>query len=195
MAGTPCQGAAGAYPQTSLIASDADLFAKYKLTSPPLTDAQLEQLKTVAISQGNYWTSSGGWTSPNEANAVMYFDLLRTDPGGQVNLNNVVGFGRAPGLSASDPTCGVKSLVIIITGGNASLNSNQQLAASLFLLGDDPYGKLRKANGTSSFIGTVYANNIDLTGTADMHMDTCFAANLSPSLFDVRTSNYREVDR
>jgi len=112
-------------------------------------------------------------------------------------LNDVTGFGRLPlpGLPATDPACEAKSLVIIVNGGNVKLNSNQQLAASVFVLGNDPYGNVRKANGTATFIGTLYANNIDLTGTADMHMDECFKSNMSPALFDVQTSNYVELDR
>jgi len=195
LAGTLCQGAGGAYPQTSLIASDQDLFTKYNLTSPPLTAPQLDQLKTVAMSQGNYWTGTSGWTSPDEADAVMYFDLLKTNPGGTVNLNSITGFARASGLSATDPGCGSKSLVIIVDGGDVTMNSNQNLTASLFVLGNTPYGNVNKINGGAQFIGTLYANIINLKGGADLHMDECFKANLSPSLFDVQTSNYREVDR
>ena len=68
------------------------------------------------------------------------------------------------------------------------------MTESVFVLGD-MYGDVHKVSGTSQFIGTLYANDIDLTGTADLHMDECFKTNLSPSLFDVETRNYREVDR
>jgi hypothetical protein len=85
--------------------------------------------------------------------------------------------------------------VIIVDGGNVSMNGNRQLAASVFVLGESPYGRVDKMNGTAGFIGTLYANDIDMTGTADMYMDECFKANLSPSLFDVQTRNYREEDR
>jgi hypothetical protein len=177
-----------------LIASDADLFAKYNLTSPPLTAGQLEQLKAVAKSQGSYWTNSSGWTSPNPAtypNAVMYFDLLTTH--GEVDLKDVTGFGRDP-LPAT-AACVAQSLVIIVDGGNVKLNGNQKLVASVFVLGGTPYGNVSKANGGSTFIGTMYGNNLDMTGNADMHMDECFKSNMSPSLLDVQTSNYRELDR
>jgi len=193
---TACLGAGvGGYPQTSKIVSDADLFTMYNLTSPPLTPAQLDQLKTVAISQGNYWTSSSVWTRrPNGVNAVMYFDLLTTNPGGEVNLNDIVGFARPSGLSVDPAVCASKSLVIIVDGGNVRMNSDANLAASLFVLGD-PYGNVNKINGGAKFIGTLYANTIDLKGGADLQMDECFRSNLSPALFDVETSNYRELDR
>ena len=165
------------------------------MTSPPLTPAQLDQLKTVAISQGNYWTSSSVWTRrPNGVNAVMYFDLLTTNPGGEVNLNDIVGFARPSGLSVDPAVCASKSLVIIVDGGNVRMNSDANLAASLFVLGD-PYGNVNKINGGPKFIGTLYANTIDLKGGAHLQMDECFRSNLSPALFDVETSNYRELDR
>jgi hypothetical protein len=75
------------------------------------------------------------------------------------------------------------------------LNSNQQLAASVFLLSGAPYGQVFKATGTSNFIGTIYADTVNLTGTADLSMDTCFLSNVSPALLDFRLGAYRELDR
>ena len=194
---SPCKGADG---QTSLIANDQELFAKFNLSSPPLTDAQLDRLKTVAISQGNYWEDadytmdSDVWTSP-EPNVVMYFDLLKTPSVQEVNLNSILLFDRAARLSATSSACTPRSLVIIVNGGNVGMNSNQNLAASLFVLGDIRGGNVSKFNGNSQYIGTLYASNIDLKGGANVEMDECFKASLSPALFDVETSNYREVDR
>lgn len=195
LAGTTCQGAGGAYPQTSLIKDDADLFGQYKMQQPALTQAQIDALKTIAISQGNYYTRATGWTSPTISNAVMFFDLAKTDPGGLVDLNDVVGFSRTPGLTAGDAACQPKSLVMVIEGGNARLNSNQNLFASVFLTSGDPYGHVSKANGNATFTGTMYANSLDLTGTVDLHMDECFLNNVSPALFSAEVSTYRELDR
>lgn len=195
LAGTSCLGVAGAYPQTSLIASDADLFKKYKFQAPALTQGQIDSLKTIAISQKNYWTKSTGWTSPTQDHAVMFFDLTEADPGGRVDLNDIVGYSRTPGLAAADASCKPRSLVIVIEGGNARLNSNQNLFGSVFLTSGDPYGHVFKANGNAIFTGTLYANSIDLTGTVDMHMDECFLDNLSPALFGYETEVYRELDR
>lgn len=197
LTGTTCYKAYnGTYPTTSLIASDADLFAKYNISPQVFSQAQLDQLKTVAVSQANYYTSHTGWTAPTEKNSVLYFDLTKTDPGGMVDLNNLSPtWSRPPDLSATDPSCQAKSLLVIIEGGNARLNSNSTLYASTFLISKDPYGNVTKSNGTSTYIGTLYANNLDLTGTTDMHLDACFLANTSPALTTVRTFNYREVDR
>lgn len=197
LAGTTCYRTYnGVYPETSLIASAADMFARYNVREEPFTQAQLDQLKTVAISQGNYYTTTNGWTAPTTDHAVLYFDLAATDPGGLVDLNQLIPqWSRPPELSAADPACQPRSLLVLISGGNARLNSNSQLAASTFLLSKDPYGNVSKANGASSYTGTLYANNLDLTGTSDMYMDSCFIANPSPALTTVRTYNYREVDR
>lgn len=181
----------------SLLEDDAALFALYGIRTPALSQAQLDQLRTTAQSQGNYWTRAGSsyWTSPDETNAVMFFDLTSTDAGGTVDLNDITGFSRGANLTESDAACPTRSLVIVVEGGNVKLNSNQQLFASLFLTSGSPYGQVVKDNGNSSFIGTIYADNVNLTGTADISLDTCFLANASPALLDFNISNYREIDR
>jgi hypothetical protein len=211
LAGTSCANTQTSYPgyygphdfdadgandvQGSFIKDDATLFKLFGLRSPALTTTQIDQLRTIAQSQGNYWTGSSGWTSPNEANAVMFFDLSQTNPGGTVNLNNVTGFGRASNVADTGGACESKSLVIVVDGGNVKLNSNQQLFGSLFLTSGAPYGQVQKANGNASFIGTIYADVVNLVGTIDLSMDGCFLANFSPALLDLTTENYREEDR
>lgn len=181
----------------SLLANDAALFELFGIRSPALTQAQIDQMRTIAQSQGNYWTSaqSTQWSSPDESNAVMFFDLTQHDAGGTVDLNDIVGFSRGPNLTATDAGCDSRSLIIIIEGGNVKLNSNQQLFASLFLTSSSPYGQVFKANGTSEFIGTIYADTVNLTGTADISMDPCFLDNPSPALLDLAVTSYRELDR
>ena len=179
----------------SFLKDDATLFKLFGIRTPALTQAQVDQIRIVAQSQGNYWTQSSGWTSPDEANAVMFFDLTATNPGGTVDLNDVVGFGRAANVGATDPACTSRSLIIVIEGGNVRLNSNQQLAASVFLTSPAPHGQVFKANGSSNFVGTIYADTVNLTGTADLSIDPCFLANVSPALLDLSVRNYREEDR
>lgn len=211
LAGTPCESTETTYPsyygaqdlngdgstdvEGSRIKDDATLFKLFGIRSPALTQSQIDQLKIIAQSQGNFWTQHDGWSSPDEANAVMYFDLGATDAGGVVNLNNVLGFGRVANLSAADPQCDTRSLIIIVDGGNVRLNSNQELTASVFLLSGAPHGQVYKANGTSQFIGTLYADTVNLVGTADLSMDACFLDNVSPALLDFSLGNYRELDR
>jgi hypothetical protein len=178
----------------SLVRDRPSLFALFGINSPPLSAAQVDEMRSLAQAQGNYWTAPTGWSDPDEANAVMFFDLA---PGtnATVNLNDVDGFGRPANLGVGDAACTTKSLTIIVVGGNARLNSNQQLAASLFLLSVAPDGQITKANGTANFIGTIYADNVDMSGSLDVSLDPCFMSNLSPSLLDFELGAYRELDR
>jgi Tfp pilus assembly protein PilX len=201
------------YPTTSFT-DEATLASRYKAKRPVFTQSQLDQLKSIAVSQNSYWTTSKfrsasqptGWTIPTDPDSVLYFDLTATDPGGMVDLNDLTSNlpdgspspwirTTTPPLSATSALCPSRSLLVIIEGGNARLNSNSNLAGSVFLVSDDPYGNITKANGTSTFTGNIYANNIDLTGTSDLYMDACFMANVSPALARVDTFDYREVDR
>ena len=181
----------------SFLADDAALFKLFGIRTPALDQSQIDQMKTIAQAQGNYWTESASaqWSSPDEVNTVMYFDLGATDAGGTVDLNSIEGFGRAANVASTDSACTTRSLIVLVDGGNVKLNTNQQLAASVFLLSGPPYGQVFKANGTSNFIGTIYADTVNLTGTADLSMDTCFLANVSPALLDFTLGGYRELDR
>jgi hypothetical protein len=58
-----------------------------------------------------------------------------------------------------------------------------------------PYGEVQKANGTSNFIGTIYADSVNLVGTTNLSLDECFLSNVSPALLDFSVSGYRELDR
>jgi len=183
----------------SYVRGDGTLLKLFNFLQPALSETQMQRLRSLAKSQGNYWTSSTGWTSPNERKAVMYFDLSKTDLGGVVNLNDIgpdpVDFGRDTGLSATDAACDDRSLIIVIDGGNARLNSNQRLTASLFLTSGAPNGRILKANGTSEFIGTMYGDRADLTGTANISMDDCFLNNPAAGMIQLTQTSYRELDR
>ena len=180
----------------SFVKDDASLLSLFDLEADPFTDAELDQLRTIAQSQDNYWTSSSGWDTPDESNAVMFFDLEDSDLGGTVDLNDFQGtaFSRAAGL-ADDDTCPTTSLLIVIVGGNVKVNSNTQMAASIFLTSPAPYGQVVKANGTADFIGTIYADKINLVGNFDASLDPCFLANTSPALLSLSVGSYREDDR
>jgi hypothetical protein len=189
-------GIAGNEVDGSYIKDAATLFKLFNISDPPrLSESQIDQLRATAQEQGNYWTSSAGWASPDESNAVMFFDLAGANLGGTVNLNGITGFGRAANLADSSPACSTKSLTIVIVDGNASMNSNLSLVASLFLTSRDPYGQVTRANGTADFIGTIFADKVNLVGNVDLSMDTCFLANVSPALLSLTPGAYRELDR
>jgi hypothetical protein len=180
----------------SFIEDDATLYKLFGIQSPALTQGQIDQLRATAYAQGNLVTSASGTWSPDEANAVLFFDLTGAPANARtVDLNGITGMPRATNVSDASPaSCPTKSLTIVIQGGNATLNSNPNFAASLFLTSSAPYGQF-SANGTPDFVGTVYADTLNLSGNVDLSLDTCFLANVSPALLDVRSGAYREQDR
>ncbi|MFC7494332.1 MULTISPECIES: pilus assembly PilX family protein [unclassified Nocardioides] len=198
LASTGCASVQTSYPQYynvpalgvvgSRIPDDAALMELFGFRDEPFTADQLDQLRAVARAQGNYTntTTPPDW-SPDEAHAVMFFDLTGASVGDTVTLNSIQGFTSAT-------TC-TKSLVVVIEGGNAKLNSNQDLAAALFLTSRAPNGEVVKANGTSDYLGTIYADKINLVGTTNLSLDDCFVNNPSPYLLDFEVGVYHEADR
>lgn len=192
--GTPGNDVAGSY-----LRDDAALREVFGVDDrDPFSPAQLDELRTIAQMQGTYYTSATGFASPDPTtnpNAVLFFDLANATGNREVNLNDIIGWDRARGLSATHADCKPRSLLIVIDGGNAKLNSNQVLTASLVLTSRAPYGLVDKANGTADFIGTVFADQINLVGNVDFSLDECFMTNLSPHFRSASITNYQEIDR
>lgn len=192
-------GVAGNDVEGSFIKDDATLKALFGLRTPVLSQTQIDSLRAISRAQANYHTSASGTWDPSQGgtirHAVLFFEFTGANLGSEVNLNDISNFGRAANIAATDAACQSKSLVIVIVGGNARLNSNQQLFASLFLTSTAPNGVVNKSNGNSNYVGTIYADNINLVGTTDISLDTCFMANLSPALLGLSAESYREEDR
>lgn len=191
---------------------DQALLELYGLNADPLPVSKLDELRAIARSQvdpartgapetrDNYYTSTV-FEPPNPTahpDAVLYFDLTGTDPGGVVDLKDLDGVWGQNG-------CQQRSLLIIIEGGNVRMNGNggnkdndgaatADIAASVVLT-SRTYGELDKGNGTPSFVGTVFANTVNLAGTIDLALNDCFLANLSPFLYSAVVDDYRELDR
>ncbi|MDP3894874.1 hypothetical protein [Nocardioides sp.] len=168
---------------------DAALRDLYGIQDDPLPPDKLEELRALARAQGNYWTTTS-YTVPSpavNADAVMFFDLAATSPGGVVDL-------KALGDTWGTSGCHSRSLLIVIDGGNVRINGSNDIAASLVLT-SHTYGEVDKGNGTPSFTGTMFANTVNLAGTIDISLDACFLSNLSPSLYSVVVDDYRELDR
>jgi hypothetical protein len=91
--------------------------------------------------------------------------------------------------------CRPRSLLIVIDGGNVRLNGGESLAASVVLTSAAPNGKVLKHNGSAGLIGTLYADSVDLSGTAALSLDECFMSNLSPALLHADVLRYLERDR
>jgi hypothetical protein len=180
----------------SFIRDDAALFKSFGIKRPALSDAEIEQLRMTAQAQGNYYESTAGWSNPTAPHSVLFFDLGNAGSNRTVDLDQLSTslFSRLK-LDATSPLCLDASLLIVIVGGDAKLASNTQLAASIYLGSGAPYGKLQKSNGTSNHIGMMYADTMDLTGTLNVSLDTCYLENPPPSLFSITPGTYRELDR
>jgi hypothetical protein len=172
----------------------AELSATYNYSSRGLSAAQYTALKAKAVSQGNYWTNStlGSYKPPcvtscssgktPTPNGVLYFKVSSSTTLGN-EFSQIADFTRSH--------CGSRSLIIVVEGGNATLNSNTNLTAAVFV----PDGSL-KYNGGAVLEGTVFAKYIDkFNGTANFHLDQCFINNFPGGLFDVTPVRFREVDR
>lgn len=183
----------------SYLRDDATLRALFGIAEQPFSDDQLDELRALARSQGGYYTGTS-FSTPDPAahpHSVLFFDLAGPAAGGIVDLKDLEesAWGRGPVLDAGSPLCRSQSLLVVIVGGNVRLNAGERLAASIVLTSPAPYGKVFKHNGTARLIGTLYADHVDLSGTADLSLDQCFLSNLSPALLSADTERYVEVDR
>lgn len=207
LAGTMCQGAGGAYPQTSQIASSQQMADTYGFNAAGLSPGQVSQLRTAAQEQGFYFTNTRAIpavlnddvASAAHPNPVLFYEFAASVPTNQrlVDLNDLsdVTYARATPLAAGAAGCHTRNVIVVVLNGDVRLNSNQTLVGSIFALGPNPYGNVTKANGTANLIGTIYARSLDLTGTANMNLDGCFLANLPGQLLNVKATSFAEVDR
>lgn len=207
--GGPCAALETAYPtyygaqdtngdgiaevQGTKIADDQTLFDLFNIAPDPFTPTQLIDLRAVAKTQGSYYVNSASASSyavPDPTaypDAVLYFDFKGSAIGSTVNLDK---------LATTWPpstTCAARSLLVVIDNGNASMNGNSGVAATVVLT-SRTYGTFQ-TRGTSTLVGSVFANTLDLGGTANLKFDACSVSNLSPRLFIATTSAYLELDR
>ncbi len=172
------------YPDGSRIADKATLFSLFGIKDPALSQAEIDELRSVAKAQGNYRTTSGSsdQVTPNGVNAVLFYELNN----GKVDLGTIKSFMPPPS------GCLPKSLIVVITGGDAVFPSGPALAASVFVTTP---GKSYSPTG-GQLVGTAYADSITLGGNSVVSTAAlqCFAANPSPSLLAFNVTAYREID-
>jgi hypothetical protein len=158
-----------------------------------LSDSEYAALKTKAQEQGQYYTSTS-FTAPDPTvypNVVMYFNLRGV--GGTVNFQGA-DFNPNPSYGAN--TCGTRSIVIVVEGGDFKMNSNVDLVGAMFV----PDGIITDVGG-AKFIGTMFAHTIDkLSGSTVTSLESdppsgCFFNNFPGSLLSVTPTHFREVDR
>jgi hypothetical protein len=178
-----------------------DLYG-FKAYPNGLSNTQLDALRTTAQQQGFYFTNTTAVPAVlNAANAwqtyphpVLFYDLKGAAVGGEVDLNDLGGYSRTTPILANDAGCTPAGAVVVVLNGNVKLNSNSVLTANVFAPGPSPNGQVSKANGSGKLIGTLFADHVDLRGTADVYLDQCFIANMT-SLWSMTQSNFREEDR
>ena len=183
--GSPCLptavGLAAKYYANGSRLSPGDLQTVYSIKHPPLSTEEIDNLKAIAQSQGNYRTT-GGVVTPIGDNAVLFYENVA-----DINLNDIQGFRNTA-------TCANHSLLIVVKGGNVTwtANSSNALIASVMVVTED---KQFLANG-GGIIGSVYADKIVLGGSAIVSgvARDCAATNPSPSLLDFSVLSYREID-
>lgn len=181
--GSPCKGAGTAYPQTSYF-SAKDL-AEYGASD---VSALLPLLRAQAQAQGQYYTNVADFVAPSASvypNVVIYF---------KVGKDAV--FSLQNELDSYDYQCSNPRSVIIVMdnasvgSGGVHINSNNNLSGALFI----PRGNFQY-NGGARWTGTIFANTIDKwNGSAMSQLTSCYLQNLPPSLFDIATEDYRELD-
>ena len=207
--GSACYGKGNLKGSTWLTTSKETSFANmastygFDVNTLGLSNSQLDALRTAAQLQGFYYTSTtaipavlqsptAGATYPHP---VLFYDLKGSAVGGEVDLKDLQGYSRAYPVANGSGSCSAAGAVVVVLNGNVKLNGGTVLTASVFAPGPYPNGQVSKANGAGQLIGTLFADNIDMRGTADVYLDSCFLANLPGGLLSVAVDNYRESDR
>lgn len=182
------------YPTTSKFTM-AELQERYGYRPRGLTDAQYNNLKATAQSQGTYNLAAGSINSAltslvgaGISSPVLYWD------NGDVSLHqNDFPSSFLRNLNETGG-CVYNSVTIVVVGGSHGLdyqggNNAPWLSAAIFV----PDGTLTGSGGRNT-IGTVYAKTIDIGGNIDFYMDNCFANNPPGATVEVEVINWREDD-
>ena len=154
-------------------------------------------LEQRARQQGNYYSLSSAdlhpsiylsaVSVPNEPHAVVFLDFP-SRPNRDVDLD-------LPFTTQWEGwTCPTgKSLIIVVRNADVTANGNGVLRASVIVKN----GEVKQMNGTFSLVGGLFADNgLDLSGTANVQLDTCAIQNPPPGGNpQVEVSNYVEYDR
>ncbi len=167
-----------------------------------LDNTQLDTLRATARRQGFYFTNTTAIPAVLQAtnastlypHPVLFYDLKGASQGGEVDLKDLKGYSRSYPLAANNAGCTDAGAVVIVQNGNVKLNGGTVLVASVFT-GPNPYGQVAKANGGGQLIGTLFADSIDMRGTADIYLDDCFLQNLPGGLLEVGVGQFHENDR
>lgn len=184
------------YPETSRFTTTDLQAAGYRPRG--LSDSVYALLESRARAAGTYFesTTANPYNALNAlggAQAVLYY---KVPVGSKVTLgptNLPLVYNR----QESDTTCGGTTLIIVVEGGDLTLNSIGNgnttpvtgLIASIFV----PDGAYSGQGGVW-IIGTLFAKEAKLAGTQDFRLDQCWVRNPPSAIVDVQVKSFREDD-
>lgn len=189
----------GSYYSVSSQMLPGDLANTYGLSPKGLTQQQYAQLKTQAMAECLYFSSSTkksncdgtstyqtAWSNTTYTQPVLYFDGW--DPTLHVNADVPSSFVFS---APSDTNCDPHQAIIIVRNSGLTYQggNNQYFPVAIFV----PDGDFSGAGGENT-IGTLFSQNITVNGNTDFYMDKCFASNPPGGLLDVKATGFHEED-
>ena len=175
----------------SKIRDEQGLRTTYGFGDQPLTNAQIEQLKSVAQDMGTL-TDDKTWpavTSPSQN--VFFFDFKDPTSDREVVLDDLPTLVQDP---CNPP-------IVVIRDGNAVMRKpppgpvKPPVIGSVFLIStaqSTTYGSVSLNGGTLQ--GALAANTVDLGGNVVLSQAVCAADSVPPQLLDISVSSYNEDD-
>jgi hypothetical protein len=205
---------AGAFPTTSLITSLDNVIPR-----PDLSDQDYLTLRATAKREGLYckieangvrtctrlnasWLPTGSGTTvrvddpdvlgngstipalPNDF--VAYFEFVDASAAMTSNIVN----WRAPVGPCSDTLADNRSAVIVIRNGSYDGDDGDTVNGLILA----PEGELTTRGG-HTIHGTVITKSVDISGTAEFQLDSCWVRNMPGPFLDVTPQRWSEVDR
>lgn len=165
----------------------------YKFQAGGLSDSQYKALKARAQSLGTYNPAVGDvHTRLNAAvvagvnQPVIYYDNVSEVSLSRTNIPAPT-FARAPGAS-----CTPYSVVIVVRNGNLTYQGGTSEWRDLALF--VPEGNFT-GNGGYNILGTLFTQQLSITGGQRFELDACFIKNLPGPVLDLKVVSFREDDR
>lgn len=165
----------------------------YKFQASGLSNAQYKSLRARAQSLGTYNTAVGNLHSRLAAAvaAGVSQPVIYYDNASQVNLSRTdipaPTFARAPGQ-----TCTPHSVVIVVRNGNLVYQGGTSEWRDLALF--VPEGNFT-GQGGYNILGTLFTQELSVTGGQRFELDACFIRNLPGPVLDLKVISFREDDR
>ena len=165
----------------------------YKFQAGGLSDSQYKSLKARAQALGTYNTPAGQLNAKLAAavvagtsQPVIYYDNVS-----EVALSRgdipAPTFARAPGGA-----CTPHSVVVVVRNGNLTYQGGTSEWRDLALF--VPEGNFT-GNGGYNILGTLFTQQLSITGGQRFELDECFIRNLPGPVLELKVVSFREDDR